>query len=56
MTRAKISIIAVWIVSVLLALAFILAGTPKLLRVDVWVCRAQSVQHMQMHTQLHLMH
>ncbi len=37
MTRAKIGIIALWIVSVLLAIAFVLAGTPKLLRVAVWV-------------------
>ena len=37
MTRARIGIIALWTVSVLLAIAFVLAGTPKLLRVPVWV-------------------
>ena len=30
-------IIALWIVSVLLAIAFLLAGTPKLLHAAVWV-------------------
>ncbi len=37
MTKARIGTIALWIGSVLLALAFVLAGAPKLLRVEVWV-------------------
>ena len=37
MTRAKVGIVVLWIASVLLVIAFILAGSPKLLRVAVWV-------------------
>jgi uncharacterized membrane protein YphA (DoxX/SURF4 family) len=39
MTRAKIGNLALWTASVLLAIAFVLAGMPKLLRIPVWVDR-----------------
>ncbi len=37
MTRAKLGIIVLWLASVLLVIAFVLAGSPKLLGVAVWV-------------------
>ncbi len=37
MTRTKIGVAALWIVSGLLTVAFLLAGTPKVLQAPVWV-------------------
>ena len=37
MNKAKIGAIAVWIVTVLLAVAFVLAGTTKILRQPAWI-------------------
>ncbi len=37
MTRSKIAAVAVWVVSGLLTMAFVLAGMPKVLQAPVWV-------------------
>ena len=37
MTRTKIGVAALWIVSGLMTAAFLLAGTPKILQAPVWV-------------------
>lgn len=37
MTRTKIAAVAVWVVSGLLTMAFVLAGMPKVLQAPVWV-------------------
>ncbi len=37
MNKARIGTVALWIVTVLLAVAFVLAGVPKVLRMPVWV-------------------